>query len=400
MRLTVCPRSEVSNYLTAPVTHFVSLIDPDEVHSTLYPPLSSTHRLQLIFHDLDDIEMTLPKFARYSAPMEEDVRVLVDFGRTLLPLDDWGLLAHCEAGISRCSAAAITLLVAAGYPPAIAFGLVRRACPQMMPNRRILRFADEFLGTDGKLLTMAETYRRKAFLRAGYEDPTSVLAAQNARALTPHQRMLRKMQGRWRSLLGMQGGDFCWEGCESAPTLQSGNSVGQQSQNDSNVRVKVSLLHRMVYVMDDDDPLLVTGTLVGDPSKPPPLGTFRVGERIEHMQSSAFGFWTRGDSIISGVSSECPGTGYRYVGFPLDYWVGFYPAYGFHVGSVAEDTLPYGCLRLSETAARALFAHVRFGTTVSVAQTQPEDSTLRVRHSYLTHSDDPASLTEASPVFM
>jgi predicted protein tyrosine phosphatase len=362
--------------------------------------LLSTHRLQLIFHDLDDIEMTLPKFARYSAPMEEDVRVLVDFGRTLLHLDDWGLLAHCEAGISRCSAAAITLLVAAGYPPAIAFGLVRRACPQMLPNRRIMRLADEFLGTDGKLHAMAETYRRKAFLRAGYEDPTSVLVAEHARALNPQQRMLRKMQGRWRSLLGMQGGDFCWEGCEVPPPFRAGNSVGQQPKNDSNVRVKVSLLHRMVYVMDDNEALLVTGTLVGDPNKPPPMGTFRVNEKVEHMQSSAFGFWTRGDSIISGVSSECPGTGYRYVGFPLDYWVGFYPAYGFHVGSVAEDTLPYGCLRLSEKAARALFAQVRIGTTVSVAETQPEDSTIRMHHSYLMSSDSPDSISAASAVFM
>jgi predicted protein tyrosine phosphatase len=178
MRLMVCPRTKVPDFVEAPVTHFVSLIDPDEIHTFLQPPRQTRQRLQLVFHDLDDIEMTLPCYARYSAPTEQHVVSLVDFGKEMAPLDDWGLLTHCEAGISRSSAAAITMLVAAGYSPQLAFGLVRKACPQMLPNRRILRIADSLLSTDGKLHQMAETYRRKAFQRAGYEDPTNVLLAE------------------------------------------------------------------------------------------------------------------------------------------------------------------------------------------------------------------------------
>ena len=178
MRLMVCPRIEVPAFVEAPVTHFVSLIDPDEVNTFLQPPRQTRQRLQLVFHDLDDIEMTLPRYAKFSAPTEHHVVSLVEFGRKMAPLNDWGLLTHCEAGISRSSAAAITLLVAAGYPPQVAFGLVRKACPQMLPNRRILRIADGLLGTGGRLHTMAQTYRRKAFERAGYEDPTNVLLAE------------------------------------------------------------------------------------------------------------------------------------------------------------------------------------------------------------------------------
>jgi hypothetical protein len=55
MRLMVCPRLGVSLYRKAPVTHFVSLIDPDERETPLHPPKSTTHQLQLIFNDLDDI---------------------------------------------------------------------------------------------------------------------------------------------------------------------------------------------------------------------------------------------------------------------------------------------------------------------------------------------------------
>lgn len=178
MRLMVCPRTKVPDFVEAPVTHFVSLIDPDEVNTYLQPPRGTRHRLQLVFHDLDDIEMTIPKYLRYEAPKEHHVAALVEFGKKMAPLSDWGLLTHCEAGISRSSAAAITMLVSAGYAPPVAFGFVRRVCPLMLPNRRILRMADEILGTGGKLHRMAEVYRRKAFQRAGYEDPTNVLLAE------------------------------------------------------------------------------------------------------------------------------------------------------------------------------------------------------------------------------
>lgn len=189
----VCPRTKVPDFVEAPVTHFVSLIDPDEINTFLQPPRQTRHRLQLVFHDLDDIEMTLPRYSRYQAPTESHVALLVGFGRRMAPLDDWGLLTHCEAGISRSSAAAITMLVSAGYAPQVAFGLVRKACPQMLPNRRILRIADGLLQTGGKLQNMAEIYRKKAFLRAGYEDPTNVLLAEARAGKFRHRGLLDRI---------------------------------------------------------------------------------------------------------------------------------------------------------------------------------------------------------------
>jgi len=206
MRLMVCPRERVPHYAEAPVTHFVSLIDPDEVNSSLQTPVSAQSKLQLIFNDLDDIEMKLKKFKRYVPPQEEDVEKLVAFGRTLGDLDEWGLLAHCEAGISRSTAAAITILTAAGYRPQTAFSLVRRVCPEMLPNRRMLRIADRIIGTDGRLHQMAEVHRRKAFLRAGYEDPTNVLWREQLEAATAPKGLLQRLfdaiPNRWRSMVG------------------------------------------------------------------------------------------------------------------------------------------------------------------------------------------------------
>ncbi len=118
--------------------------------------------------------MTLPRFKRYQPPERQHIEELVDFGREMSDLPEWGLLLNCEAGISRSPAAAIIILTAAGYRPQTAFGLVRRVQPEMLPNRRMLRLSDEVLDTGGALHRMAEIHRRKAFLRAGYEDPTLV----------------------------------------------------------------------------------------------------------------------------------------------------------------------------------------------------------------------------------
>ncbi len=206
MRLMVCPRLKVPSFAEAPVTHFVSLIDPDEANTIVQPPNNARERLRLVFHDLDDIEMSLPRYAKYEAPTEEHVAALVKFGRNMAPLDDWGLLTHCEAGISRSSAAAITMLVAAGYAPQVAFGLVRRACPLMLPNRRMLRIADGLLDTGGRLHNMAQIYRRKAFLRAGYEDPTNVLLAEVTAAKSKRMSFLERLMGflnpGWRRRVG------------------------------------------------------------------------------------------------------------------------------------------------------------------------------------------------------
>ena len=206
MRLMVCPRDGVTHYLDAPVTHFVSLIDPDETATTLQPPHSTERQLRLVFNDLDDIEMNLSNFARYCPPQEDDVVELVEFGKALSPLIDWGLLASCEAGISRSTAAAITILTSAGYRPQTAFGVVRRICPEMLPNRRILRIADHLLNTGGTLYHMAEIHRRKAFLRAGYEDPTNVLLreAQSAKpeARSFLSRLLDIFPVGWRTMGG------------------------------------------------------------------------------------------------------------------------------------------------------------------------------------------------------
>jgi lipoprotein-anchoring transpeptidase ErfK/SrfK len=165
-------------------------------------------------------------------------------------------------------------------------------------------------------------------------------------------------------------------GCQTITQHSPYDPIGYKARNPSNVVIKVSLQNRMVYVMEGNRPLLVTATAIGTPTNPTPKGRFRVTRKIANKRSNTYGFWVKGETIVAGKSSQPPGSGYRYVGFPMQYWVEWMPAYGFHVGSVWPTPRTHGCLRLHQNAAREFFDLARVGTPVYIAQTQPEDATL------------------------
>jgi lipoprotein-anchoring transpeptidase ErfK/SrfK len=169
---------------------------------------------------------------------------------------------------------------------------------------------------------------------------------------------------------------FVCSACQTIPLRTNYDPIGYKANNRDRVVIKVSLQNRMVYVMEGDKPLLVTATAIGLPSKPTPKGQFRVTAKIPEKRSGSYGFWIRGDTIVPGKSSQPPGSGYRYVGYPMQYWVEWMPAYGFHVGSVWPTPRTHGCLRLHRNAAREFFELARIGTPVYIAQTQPEDATI------------------------
>jgi hypothetical protein len=144
--------------------------------------------------------------------------------------------------------------------------------------------------------------------------------------------------------------------------------------NPDNVRIKVSLQNRAVYVMEGDRPLLVTATAIGKPDHPTPTGSFRVFNKIPNKRSGTYGFSVNGDGSIHPCQvSQATG---RYVGFPMAWWVEFAPGYGFHEGSVWPGPRTHGCLRLHKNVAPKFYALAKSGTPVNIAQTQPEDATI------------------------
>ena len=106
-------------------------------------------------------------------------------------------------------------------------------------------------------------------------------------------------------------------GCQTIPSPVTYDPVGYKPKKPSKVVIKVSLQNRMVYVMEGERPLLVAATAIGTPSNPTPRGRFRVTRKIENKRSNTYGFWVKGNTIVPGKSSRPPGSGYRYVGFPM-----------------------------------------------------------------------------------
>ncbi len=172
-------------------------------------------------------------------------------------------------------------------------------------------------------------------------------------------------------------GAVTWlSGCAGTTTSRLGgeyNAVAYRPKNPDNVRIKVSLQNRAVYVLEGNEPLLVTATAIGTPQNPTPKGSFRVYKKIEKKRSGSYGFSVSGDSIRPVKASQATG---RYVGFPMAYWVEFSPAYGFHEGAVWPIPRTHGCLRLHKNVAPKFFALAKMGTPINISETQPEDATL------------------------
>ncbi len=164
-------------------------------------------------------------------------------------------------------------------------------------------------------------------------------------------------------------------GCATGPIARTPyNVTAYKPKNPDNVRIKLSLANRAVYVMEGDTPLLVTACAIGLPAPHnTPTGSFRVTNKIANKRSGTYGFSVSGDNIHACTSSQATG---RYVGFPMAYWVEFTSGYGFHEGAVWPIPRTHGCVRLHHNVAPKFYALAKTGTPVNIAQTQPEDATI------------------------
>ena len=130
-------------------SHLVTLLSPGNMIETPDGFPAERH-LRLGLNDIADPSLgDAPPAARHIAE-------LVAFGRS------WDarapMLVHCWAGVSRSMAAAFTLLcerAAPGEEHDIAQAIRARA-PHAQPNRLLVRYADEALGREGRMIAAVE----------------------------------------------------------------------------------------------------------------------------------------------------------------------------------------------------------------------------------------------------
>ena len=144
----ICGRTQLSKTMKkVGATHVLSLTDMDK-RPFLRPGFDPANWLWLKFEDVI-FEQEL------YAPTKLHVALILEWGLKLP--EDAVVVVHCEAGVSRSTAAVLAMMV--DQSPDDIAGCVAKLLeirPQACPNPLITRFADELIGCDGKLHEAAE----------------------------------------------------------------------------------------------------------------------------------------------------------------------------------------------------------------------------------------------------
>jgi predicted protein tyrosine phosphatase len=151
-------------------SHLLSLLGPDYMIDA-HPRFPQGRHLRVSIHDiaeaLDD----------HIAPGREHVEQVLDFA------DSWDrtspMLIHCWAGISR-STASMFMILCKLNPQADELGIMRRMrrlAPHIQPNRRLVTFADERLGRDGRMIEALDTAGPAQLATMGYRFELPALLA-------------------------------------------------------------------------------------------------------------------------------------------------------------------------------------------------------------------------------
>ncbi|PTM41248.1 protein-tyrosine-phosphatase [Bosea sp. 124] len=169
--LTICGIEELPAHSIRRVTHVLSVLDPDLPEIDTFGTYGEHHRVTLRFHDIID-----PAAGKIH-PEPRHVEQILQFGESLrdglAERVEGHLLVHCHMGISRSTAAMLTLMA---QNDAVAdedelFERLRGVRPQAWPNSVMIGFADAQLGRGGRLVeALRRHYGRQLALQPQFTD--------------------------------------------------------------------------------------------------------------------------------------------------------------------------------------------------------------------------------------
>ena len=137
-------------------THVISLLGDDPFPPTPASVAADGH-LKLQVHDINE------PARGFIAPGANHIECLIDFA------DLWRrsgpMIIHCYAGVSRSTAAALTILCRTNRGrEAEAVRVLRAKAPHAYPNRRMVDLADRALNCDGRLIAAVSAMALPDFL--------------------------------------------------------------------------------------------------------------------------------------------------------------------------------------------------------------------------------------------
>ena len=137
----------------------LSLLDPGDPFPE-FPGISPSHHLKIEVDDIADLS------APILPPSPSMIRRIIAFGRVSA---SQSLLVHCHAGVSRSTAAILTIL-ADRHPSRLEeiCDLMATRAPQADPNRVMISLGDAELGLNGRLSQAAAKIRPTRRSQAGW----------------------------------------------------------------------------------------------------------------------------------------------------------------------------------------------------------------------------------------
>ena len=161
----ICGVDEVSKYEDKFVTDIIAFTHPGNVNEANYDKFNLSPKInRFCVHDVFDNRYH-PFVLKW--PDEQLSKDLIEVSNTIKKKIDDGdqvdCLIHCQAGISRSTAAAFILLsvISGEWKERDCINEIYQRRNIMRPNPLIIEFADKLLNRGGKMLRLVETRNEK-----------------------------------------------------------------------------------------------------------------------------------------------------------------------------------------------------------------------------------------------
>ncbi len=135
--------------------------------------------------------------------------------------------------------------------------------------------------------------------------------------------------------------------------------------------IRISLDEQLAYFYKGEKLVGISPVSTGKSGNETPTGNFAISQKSKDHKSSLYGVIvnTSTNELVNDDADsriDKPGSGEKYIGAPMPYYMRFNGPVGMHTGHTPGYPASHGCVRLPDHMANKFFSHSRIGTKVIV----------------------------------
>ncbi|MCX8495452.1 MAG: L,D-transpeptidase [Akkermansiaceae bacterium] len=141
--------------------------------------------------------------------------------------------------------------------------------------------------------------------------------------------------------------------------------------NSENSSIFISLAKQRGFLMNGNDVVLDYPICSGIPSRPTPVGTFYVLEKVVEKRSNKYGrIYDVAGELVNGdadTSMDTVPEGGRFEGASMRYWMRLtHDGVGHHIGPVKRRPASHACIRGPSETMPLVYSKVKEGTRIII----------------------------------